>query len=330
MQSRFTLPLSALDPALKTALTPLLASPDFAGVIDAEQVSRLLQATGLEVDRLCFALLPVAAACALAPISRFTVGAVAHGVSGTLYLGANMEFIGAPLAQTVHAEQSAISHAWLCGESRLAGITVNYTPCGHCRQFMNELNSGTDLRISLPGRASQTLGHYLPDAFGPRDLAIDALLLDEVHHDYRIGPAEGARCATPGDVVPRRQVTSAAAAEAAGPASLPAGDPLSQLALAAMNRSHAPYSQAHSGMALELVDGRIFAGRYAENAAFNPSLPPLQSALIMMNLAGGQTGEIRRAVLAERENAAFSQWDATRATLAALGVKQCYRLGVVD
>ncbi len=66
---------------------------------------------------------------------------------------------------TVHAEQSAISHAWLSGEKALAAITVNYTPCGHCRQFMNELNSGLDLRIHLPGREAHALRDYLPDAF---------------------------------------------------------------------------------------------------------------------------------------------------------------------
>lgn len=68
-----------------------------------------------------------------------------------------MEFLGATMQQTVHAEQSAISHAWLRGEKALRAITVNYTPCGHCRQFMNELNSGLELRINLPGRAPHTL-----------------------------------------------------------------------------------------------------------------------------------------------------------------------------
>lgn len=60
----------------------------------------------------------------------------------------------------------------LRGEKALRAITVNYTPCGHCRQFMNELNSGLELRINLPGRAPHTLGDYLPDAFGPKDLEI--------------------------------------------------------------------------------------------------------------------------------------------------------------
>lgn len=107
-------------------------------------------------------------------------------MSGTWYFGANMEFIGATMQQTVHAEQSAISHAWLSGEKALAAITVNYTPCGHCRQFMNELNSGLDLRIHLPGREAHALRDYLPDAFGPKDLEIKTLLMDEQDHGYAL------------------------------------------------------------------------------------------------------------------------------------------------
>lgn len=86
------------------------------------------KATGLDEDALAFALLPLAAACARADLSHFNVGAIARGVSGTWYFGGNMEFLGATMQQTVHAEQSAISHAWMCGEKALQVITVNYTP----------------------------------------------------------------------------------------------------------------------------------------------------------------------------------------------------------
>ena len=134
-------------------------------LLTGEQVSSLKSATGLDEDALAFALLPLAAACARTPLSNFNVGAIARGVSGTWYFGANMEFIGATMQQTVHAEQSAISHAWLSGEKALAAITVNYTPCGHCRQFMNELNSGLDLRIHLPGREAHALRDYLPVSY---------------------------------------------------------------------------------------------------------------------------------------------------------------------
>ncbi|EBX6937776.1 cytidine deaminase, partial [Salmonella enterica subsp. enterica serovar Bareilly] len=48
-------------------------------------------------------------------------------------------------------------------------------------------------------------------------------------------------------------------------------------------------------------------------------LPPLQAALIFMNMAGGDLHDIHRAVLVEGSNATLSQWESTSATLSALG-----------
>ena len=59
--------------------------------------------------------------------------------------------------------------------------------------------------------------------------------------------------------------------------------------------------------------------RYAETAAFTPTLPPLQGALILLNLKGYDYPDIQRAVLAEKADAPLIQWDATSATLKALG-----------
>ena len=285
MHTRFIDAFAGLPASLQSALKPILSHDDFPAMLFAEQVSLIKLQTELDDAALAFALLPLAAACSVAPISKFYVGAVARGVSGNLYFGANMEFRGASMQQTVHAEQSAVTHAWMRGEKRLESITVNYTPCGHCRQFMNELNSGTDLQIHLPDRAVATLGHYLPYSFGPRDLDITTLLMDDIDHGY----------------------------------SLDDTSELAQQALIACNQSHAPYSQSHSGIALETLKGQIFTGRYAENAAFNPSLPPLQAALIVLNLSGEDCTRIKRAVLVERRDPLVSQQDATRATLATLG-----------
>jgi len=283
MQSRFHTAFATLPTVLQNALQPVLAD-DFPAFFTPAQMDEIRAQTGLDNRELTFALLPLAAGCAVAPLSSFNVGALALGKSGHLYFGANMEFSGATMQQTVHAEQSAVTHAWLRGERALEAITVNYTPCGHCRQFMNELNSGTHLRIHLPGREPATLGDYLPDAFGPRDLAIKTLLLDDVDHGLLIK-----------------------------------GDELCKAALEAANRSHAPYSQALSGVALQMADGAIFAGSYAENAAFNPTLPPLQAALILLNMAGYDVKQIQRAVLAEEPDARVIQRQATAATLQALG-----------
>lgn len=292
MHPRFQTAFAELPATLQSALLPYFDAPDFPAMLKAEQVDAIKQRCGLDDDALAFALLPLAAACSLAPISQFYVGAIARGQSGNLYFGANMEFSGAPMQQTIHAEQCAVTHAWLRGESALASITVNYTPCGHCRQFMNELNSGTTLKIRLPGREPATLGDYLPDAFGPKDLNIATLLMDRVDHGFQ----------------------------------LTLTDELEMAALAAANHSHAPYSNAHSGVALEAEDGTIYSGRYAENAAFNPSLPPLQAALILMNVSGGDCQKVVRAVLAEPDSAILTQWDATRATLAALGCQNVSRI----
>ncbi|MCQ6453744.1 cytidine deaminase, partial [Vibrio parahaemolyticus] len=54
-----------------------------------------------------------------------------------------------------------------------------------------------------------------------------------------------------------------------------------------------------SGWALELATGRVFKGAYADNAAFNPSLPPLQVALIQGLLAGETFDSLKAAALVE-------------------------------
>lgn len=182
MHPRFENAFRQLPASLQSALRPLVNKPDFAAVLTADDVNAVCEASQLDADALAFALLPLAAACAQAPISNFQVGAIAQGLSGNFYFGANMEFSAVQLQQTVHAEQSAVSHAWMRNERGLRAVTVNYTPCGHCRQFMNELRNAASLRIQLPGRQPATLSHYLPDSFGPVDLQIDTLLMDDINH----------------------------------------------------------------------------------------------------------------------------------------------------
>ncbi|KHT08684.1 cytidine deaminase [Pectobacterium brasiliense] len=285
MHPRFENAFQQLPASLQAAIGPLIDKPDFAAMLTADDVNAVCEASQLDADALAFALLPLAAACAQAPISNFQVGAIAQGLSGNFYFGANMEFSAVQLQQTVHAEQSAVSHAWMRNERGLRAVTVNYTPCGHCRQFMNELRNAASLRIQLPGRQPAVLSHYLPDSFGPVDLHIDTLLMDDVNHG----------------------------------ATLQNVNALARRALDAANRSHAPYSKAISGIALETSSGNIYTGRYAENAAFNPSLPPLQVALNLMNLAGAEPCTIKHATVVERRHAVVSHWAISQIMLAELG-----------
>ncbi|WP_215406279.1 cytidine deaminase [Vibrio gigantis] len=284
MNSRITLALESAPTAIKALLSDIVLADNFDATLSPEQFANLLQASGLADDELRIALLPFAAAYSYAPLSDFYVGAIVRGLSGTLYFGANLEIAGAQLGQTVHAEQSAISHAWMKGEQGISDITINFSPCGHCRQFMNELTTAKELKVQLPQRDEMSLQEYLPDSFGPADLGVTTGLMTKLDHKYTT-----------------EETT-----------------PIVVEALAALNRSHAPYTKNLSGVSLQLTSGEVFTGAYAENAAFNPSLPPLQVALIQLKLAGFDFEEIESAALVEIGEGSISHLADTQSTLEAI------------
>lgn len=269
-----------------SCLIERLAEQHYQARLSTEQVAELCRRFQLSPVQLALHCISVAACYALTPVSHFFVGAVAIGKSGTFYFGANQEFSGEAIQQSVHAEQSAASHAWLAGETALTDMVVNYTPCGHCRQFMNEFNSAAVLNIHLPHSQNNLLHSYLPDAFGPKDLGVSKVLFDT--QDLGI---------------------------------LPYGDPLQQAAISAMNTSYAPYSQAFSGVALQAGE-QIICGRYAENAAFNPSFLPLQSALNFYRLSG-LNQPVTRIVMSEKQ-AVLSHRTITEALATRIGCELEY------
>jgi cytidine deaminase len=241
--------------------------------------------SGQTIESLMISLLPWAVAFADAPVSNFLVGAIALGGSGALYAGANIEFTGMPLSASVHAEQAAIVNAWSHGEREVATIAATAAPCGHCRQFLMELGAPERLAIYVDGRPATTLGDLLPSAFGPRDLGAAAGLLND--------------------------------ADVPLTAPIAADDLLGQAALGAAGASYAPYTRAYAGIALQTDDGRIVTGRYAESAAYNPSLPALQSALVELALRGIDRTTVNAAVMVEAP-ARSSQRSAAEALLASI------------
>src|SRR4029077_16379343 len=162
-----------------------------------------------------------------------------------------------------------------------------------------ELVSAQQLSILLPNNQNDPLSYsstpltgFLPNAFGPRDLGVAGGLMDPklCTHDLALDGG-------------------------------PAADPVIAAALAAACSSYAPYktdaSYGYAGVAVELADNSIYAGRYAENAAYNPSLSPLQSALSFMNMNRPQSGTraVVRCVLVEIPTLG-SQLSATKAVMA--------------
>lgn len=284
MYEKLEICLNGMPEKLADALRPLVLSSEFEAMFTAEQFEEMMQESGMNDTDLRLALLPLACCYSITPVSKFNVGAVARGVSGNIYFGANMEIPGVQLNQTVHAEQSSIAHAWVCGEEGIKDITINYSPCGHCRQFINELSTAKDLAIQLPSDLSHPLSYYLPDSFGPDDLGVSSRLLEKRNNKLKVSEFS----------------------------------PLIHDASVAANKSYAPYSNSPAGVALRTVDGRVFTGMYAENAAFNPGLPALQVALINLTMAGYRFYEISEAALVERKDAILSNIEETEATLLAV------------
>jgi cytidine deaminase len=274
--------VKAPSPALTERLRQLLPERPFH--IKAAEARRIAAELGISVEQMMIELIPIAKASARPPVSNYQVGAVGMGRSGDLYLGVNMEYPGQALNQTVHGEQFVTANAMAHGETGLTTLAVSAEPCGHCRQFLNELEGGGRLKILIPDKEPVLLEELLPRNFGPQNLNIQGGLLTPQDH----------RLSLPGPL-----------------------DELARAALAAANRAYAPYSHNAAGIAIQTRDGKIYSGSYAENAAFNPSLSPLQAALVHLVSEGKEYSEITRAVLVEKE-ALASQEPATRMLLESL------------
>ena len=119
-----------------------------------------------------------AAEHAYAPYSGFPVGAAAMAADGSIHTGCNVE--NASYGLTVCAERAAVSAAVGAGQREIVAVAVSApkasltTPCGACRQFLNEFRPASiDMVVVLDDRdsgAALLLGELLPHSFGARTL----------------------------------------------------------------------------------------------------------------------------------------------------------------
>lgn len=240
-------------------------------VIPAEKVDQITHELNISKEELMLRLISIAKPFARPSISHFQVGAVGLGKNGNLYLGVNLEFPGFPLNQTVHGEQFLIVNARNHGEEGLVAIAVSAAPCGHCRQFLNEIGS-EKMQVWILNRPPMELAALLPESFGPKDLGVSGGLMTQAEN----------KC-------------------------LDADCSVRANAILAANSSYAPYSQAFSGIAIQTQDGNIYRGSYLENAAFNPSLSPFQAALVALLADMHSYDDIKEVILVEKADGVISQ-----------------------
>ena len=270
----------------RALLRPLLGDSSYSGQIPASAAAELAKNENTHVDQLMLALLPLAQSYSQAPISNFYVGVVVRGASGNLYTGANIEIPGQCLGFAVHAEQSALSNAYMHGEQSVPALAVGGAPCGHCRQFIEEFSPDGEILILTPNNSPRKLSAILPEPFSPAALGMKHGAL----------PVAEAKLALKQD----------------------SSDPLTLAAQDAAKKSYAPYSKSPSGIALRSSSGRIYRGSYIENVAFNPSLSPLQVALAALIAAGESYASIQAVTLVEVQGAKISQHPVTETVLAAI------------
>lgn len=233
------------------------------GWLPSEVAKELRAAAAVTEHELLRRLIPLASEYALPAQSGFSVGAVGLGRSGAIYLGANIEFPESTLSHTVHAEQAVVVNAACHDEESLVAMAISAPPCGYCRQFLSELVDSEKLEILLSPDQTTTLASLLPEAFGPAELGVESRLLKTT--------------------VPSLTLVDNADAK----------EELRTLAFKAARKSYAPYTNSHGAAAMRMVDGNMVAAPHLENAAFNPTINPVQGSMVMARLSGYSFEDVR-------------------------------------
>jgi cytidine deaminase len=115
-----------------------------------------------------------ARANALAPYSKFAVGAAVLDERGRVHIGCNVE--NASYGLSLCAERSAVAAAVAAGAHRILAVAVVTAaqpaapPCGACRQFLAEVAADDAVVLLASARGSAAperwkLGDLLPRAF---------------------------------------------------------------------------------------------------------------------------------------------------------------------
>lgn len=266
--------------------------------ISADKVKEIRACCDLTVNELLRMLVPIAKMYARPPISNYKVGIAVLGRSGAIYLGVNLEFLGIPLNEAIHGEQFAITNARGHDETEIIAIALSAAPCGHCRQFLSELEGSRNIQILILDLDAVPLSSLLPDAFGPEDLGLTGNPLTPTgKYDFVFSTEDS-------------------------PLLIKAGE--------AAFASYAPYTESKSGVAIRLKSGKIYSGSYLENAAFNPSISPLQAALISLVANREEYSEMSEVILIEKQSAKISQETMSREILKKIAPKAIFNVKKLD
>lgn len=260
----------AVQQAVRTTLAggERLPQGNDGSVIPRAVVDGLVGRFQLEsVRELMLLLLDVAKEYARPAISDFHVGAVGlEADTGNLILGGNVEFPGSHLGYTLHGEGFVVIRAMSRG-ANIAVLAIGEAhPCAHCRQCLAEYARSDQLELIDPLGHTLSLAQLYPWPFDPAYL--------------------GEPGAVPGRILwPDLRFEAVSV------------HPQAATLLEVGQRSHSPYSQCPGAVVLTLVDGNVVSGIAMESVAFNPTIQPIQAAMVNLLAHGYRYSDIRGVVL---------------------------------
>ncbi len=249
--------------------TPDRLGANLGGVVLEDDVAEIMDRFGLsEVDDVMLLGLGAARGIARPPISNYHVGAIGlEAETGNLVLGGNVEFPGTHLGYTLHGETFVFTRAFNRGTSIRRIALREAHPCAHCRQYLSEFALGPALELIDPLGHRLRLEELYPWPFDSRYLG---------HQGISPGSINFPQLTPVGDVAK--------------------GGAMDVL-MTTGRRAHAPYSRCPGAVVLDMADGNLIAGSSIENVAFNPTMGPMQAAIVELIAHGYGFGDISRATL---------------------------------
>ena len=245
--------------------------------LEEKQWKELAKCFQLSEKAFLFSCLDFASEFAICPTSRFYVGAVGLGESNRLYFGTNIEFDSFPLNMSIHAEQCLIAMAYSQNEVGLKEIYISSFPCGHCRQFMTEIDDYSNIKIRIKSHPKKTfyLNELLPFPFGPQELKVKERLFSQNNSK-------------------RKKIELKSA-------SLEINSILQKLDIGLLY-SYSPYTKTPSSVVFELENKKIFIGFSVESCAYNPTMSAFQTAFLQLVMSYEKLEKLKYVYLLKEKN----------------------------
>jgi cytidine deaminase len=247
---------------------------NLGGVLPAKQAAEICAAHGVTSDELMLLSLGKARDFARPPISNFYVGCVGREAgSGNLVFGGNLEFTGAHIGNTVHGEGFVFTRSFSRGTAIETIAIGEAHPCAHCRQYLSEFAATVSLTLIDPLGHRLKMADLYPWPFDPDYLGEKGIVAGTVPHpDLMLAP-NGLPAATAAKLIERGR------------------------------HSYTPYGKSAAAVVLTLTDGTLIGGSAIESVSFNPTISPLQAAMIDLFAHGYSAPDIASAAFAHTPGA---------------------------